>query len=136
VPGAIDGLCVVEPFHVRQDGMALGVQVVGALAAAILVALAVPTRLGEHGGAPPVGVALGQQALGCQHRALALGVGEAHPGGAMHLGVGGVQEEAKRVLDLPGDARLGMRRSAPQRHQHDCQCDATGGVNPCKPFAS
>ena len=127
-PGAIDGLRVVEPLHVRQDGVALGVQIVGALAAAVPVALAVPAGLGEHGRAPPVGVALGHQALGRQHRALALGVSQAHPGGAMHLGVGWIEEEAERVLDLPGDARLGMRRRAPQRHQHEGQRDASAGI--------
>jgi hypothetical protein len=83
-----------------------------------------------------VRVALGQQALGRQHWALALGLGQAHPGRAMHFGVGGIEEEAERVLDLPGDTRLGLRRRTPQRHQRECQHDASAGIDPHRALPS
>ena len=91
----------------REDRVALGVQIVGALAAGVAIARRVPAGLGEHGGAPPVGMALRQHAARPPARAVALRLRQAGPGGAMHLVSAGIEEEAERVLHLPDDARLG-----------------------------
>jgi hypothetical protein len=57
---------------------------------------------------------LGQQALCRQHRGTLLSLGQGGPGGAMHFGIGPVEEQAEGVRHLPGDARLRPRG-------HDCQ---------------
>ena len=106
-PRAVDRLRVRQVLQRRAHDMLLGVQVVAQLAARIAGAFCVPARLVEHGGAPSsLRMARRQQLFRRQYGGCTLLVGEAGPGCAMHLGVGGVQEEAEGILHLPDDLRL------------------------------
>ena len=71
-PGAVDDLRIGQTLQAGTNHVALGIDVVGFLAADVAVACPVPACLVEHGGAPPLPMALRQKALGRQHRTPAL----------------------------------------------------------------
>ena len=129
-PAAIDGLRVLEPLQPRQDRMALGIKIVGTLAARVAVACSVPAGLGEGEGAPSVWMSLAQRPLRRLHGMVALALRQAEPGRAMHLGVGRIEEEPERVLDLPHDLRLRLRHARVHHGQHEREANAPAGIDP------
>ena len=105
-----------------EDGMALGVEVVDRARCRHRHCVPDPSTSWQTGGAPSVPMALRQYAFRRQHGMRTLRLGQARPGRAMHLGVGGIEEEAEGVLDLPHDrlARAqGGGRGKRQHHRSD-----------------
>src|SRR5436190_24161086 len=110
--------------------MALGIDIVGTLAAGVAVACTVPAGLGEGEGAPSVWMALAERPLRRLHRMAALALRHAEPGRAMYLRVGRIQEEPEWVLDLPHDLRLGRRHARVHHGQHEREANAPAGIDP------
>ena len=127
-PGAAQAGGFVDVIDLERDAVRFRIDVAAAVLAGEAVVARVPARVAEHRLRPAVLVAGAERLLGGEDRMLQLILGrQRQEGRAVHLGVGGIGEEAERVLDAPGDLRNRQRRHLRQglrseRSDHYEQC--------------